>query len=213
MKRKIDMSSQPQPAKGGPPITSSPLIEVRNSPVHGRGVFAVQPIKKGTRVLEYLGDRVSHEAADKRYEDHDESDNHTFLFIVDKKTVIDAGVGGNDARFINHQCAGNCESVIENRRVFIDAVRDIEPGQELGYDYEIGREKDDPPNVDEIYACRCGSPQCRGTMLWPAKKPAPKRRKAKRQAKASRTAKRQPKRPSRRPQSKRRGDRPRRRAR
>jgi hypothetical protein len=213
MKRKIDMSSQPQPAKGGPPIATSPLIEVRNSPVHGRGVFAVQPIKKGTRILEYLGDRVSHEAADKRYEDHDESDNHTFLFIVDKKTVIDAGVGGNDARFINHQCAGNCESVIENRRVFIDAVRDIETGQELGYDYEIGREKDDPPNVDEIYACRCGSPQCRGTMLWPAKKPAPKRRKAKRQAKASRTAKRQPKRPSRRPQAKRRGDRPRRRAR
>ena len=213
MKRKIDMSSQPQPAKGGPPIATSPLVEVRNSPVHGRGVFAVQPIKKGTRILEYLGDRVSHEAADKRYEDHDESDNHTFLFIGDKKTVIDAGVGGNDARFINHQCAGNCESVIENRRVFIDAVRDIEPGQELGYDYEIGREKDDPPNVDEIYACRCGSPQCRGTMLWPAKKPAPKRRKAKRQAKASRTGKRQPKRPSRRPQSKRRGDRPHRRAR
>ena len=209
MKRKIDMSSQPQPAKGGPPITSSPLIEVRNSPVHGRGVFAVQPIKKGTRVLEYLGDRVSHEAADKRYEDHDESDNHTFLFIVDKKTVIDAGVGGNDARFINHQCAGNCESIIENRRVFIDAARDIEPGQELGYDYEIGREKDDPPNVDEIYACRCGSPQCRGTMLWPAKRPAPKRRKAK----ASRPAKRQPKREQRRPQAKRRGDRPRRRAR
>jgi uncharacterized protein len=207
------MSSQPQPTKGGPPIATSTLIEVRNSPVHGRGVFAVQPIKKGTRILEYLGDRVSHEAADKRYEDHDESDNHTFLFIVDKKTVIDAGVGGNDARFINHQCAGNCESIIENRRVFIDAARDIEPGQELGYDYEIGREKDDPPNVDEIYACRCGSPQCRGTMLWPAKKPAPKRRKAKRQAKASRVAKRQPKRPSRRPQSKRRGDRPRRRAR
>jgi len=202
-KKPIDMSSQPQPAKGGPPIASSPLIEVRNSPVHGRGVFAVQPIKKGTRILEYLGDRVSHEAADKRYEDHDESDNHTFLFIVDKKTVIDAGVGGNDARFINHQCEGNCESVIENRRVFIDAVRDIEPGQELGYDYEIGREKDDPPNVDEIYACRCGSPKCRGTMLWPAKRPQPKRRKPKPKAKAK----------PRRPQARRRGERPRRRAR
>jgi SET domain-containing protein len=203
MKRKIDMSSQPQPTKGGPPIVTSALIEVRNSPVHGRGVFAVQPIKKGTRILEYLGDRVSHEAADKRYEDHDESDNHTFLFIVDKHTVIDAGVGGNDARFINHQCEGNCESVIENRRVFIDAARDIEPGQELGYDYEIGREKDDPPNVDEIYACRCGSPQCRGTMLWPAKKPEPKRRKAKPKSKAK----------ARRPQARRRGERPRRRAR
>jgi uncharacterized protein len=187
--KKIDMSSQPQPTKGGPPIATSPLIEVRNSPVHGRGVFAVQPIKKGARIIEYLGDRVSHDAADKRYEDHDESDNHTFLFIVDKHTVIDAGVGGNDARFINHQCEGNCESVIENRRVFIDATRNIEPGQELGYDYEIGREKDDPPNVDEIYACRCGSPKCRGTMLWPPKKETLKRRKkpkAKAQARKSR---------------------------
>ena len=176
-RKKIDMSSQPQPMKGGPPIVTSALIEVRNSPVHGRGVFAVAPIAKGARIIEYLGDRVSHDAADKRYEDHDESDNHTFLFIVDKRTVIDAGVGGNDARFINHQCKGNCESVIENRRVFIDATRAISPGEELGYDYEIGREKDDPPNVDEIYACRCGSPQCRGTMLWPPKKPEPKRRK------------------------------------
>jgi len=212
-KKGIDMSSQPQPEKGGPPIVTSSLVEVRNSPVHGLGVFAVAPIRKGTRILEYLGDRVSHEAADKRYEDHDESDNHTFLFIVDKKTVIDAGVGGNDARFINHQCEGNCESVIENRRVFIDAARDIEPGQELGYDYEIGREKDDPPNVDEIYACRCGSPRCRGTMLWPAKKPAPKRRTAKRVAKATRQSKRAPQREQRRPQARRRGDRPRRRAR
>ena len=178
MKRKIDMSSQPQPTKGGPPIATSTLIEVRNSPVHGRGVFAVQPIKKGTRILEYLGDRVSHEAADKRYEDHDESDNHTFLFIVDKNTVIDAGVGGNAARFINHHCDGNCTSVIENRRVFIDATRKIAPGEELGYDYEIGRDKDDPPNVDEIYACRCGSPKCRGSMLWPPKKKPAKRRKA-----------------------------------
>lgn len=185
--KQIDMSSQPQPTKGGPPIATSPLVEVRNSPVHGRGVFAVQPIKKGTRIIEYLGDRVSHDAADKRYEDHDESDNHTFLFIVDKHTVIDAGVGGNDARFINHQCEGNCESVIENRRVFIDATRDIAPGQELGYDYEIGREKDDPPNVDEIYACRCGSPKCRGTMLWPPKKATPRSAKKSRKKPAART--------------------------
>ena len=204
-RKKIDMSSQPQPTKGGPPIVTSDLIEVRNSPVHGRGVFAVQPIRKGTRIIEYLGDRVSHQAADKRYEDHDESDNHTFLFIVDKHTFIDAGVGGNDARFINHQCEGNCESVIENRRVFIEATRDIAPGDELGYDYEIGREKDDPPNVDEIYACRCGSPQCRGTMLWPAKKPEAKPRKPKRAPAKNRK--------QRRPEARRRGERPRRRAR
>jgi len=192
---------QSQPTKGGPPIVTSALIEVRNSPVHGRGVFAVALITKGTRIIEYLGDRVSHKAADDRYADHDENDNHTFLFIVDKHTVIDAAVGGNDARFINHQCSGNCESVIENRRVFIDATRDIAPGQELGYDYEIGREKDDPPNVDEIYACRCGSPQCRGTMLWPPKKKeAPRRKKT-----ASRKKRR-------RPEAKRRDERRRRRA-
>jgi hypothetical protein len=223
-KRKKPEFDQSQPTQGGPPIVTSPLIEVRDSPVHGRGVFAVAPIPKGTRIIEYLGDRVSHKAADERYEDHDENDNHTFLFIVDKNTVIDAGVGGNDARFINHQCEGNCESVIENRRVFIDATRAIEPGQELGYDYEIGREKDDPPNVDEIYACRCGSPKCRGTMLWPPKKAVAKRKKTPVTKRASKAAGRKPKqaksrrlkerRPAeRRAKSRRRVERPRRRAR
>jgi hypothetical protein len=173
----IDMSSQEQPKAGGPAISTSPQVEVRNSPVHGRGVFATQPIAKNALIIEYLGDRISHDAADKRYEDHDENDNHTFLFIVDKKTVIDASLRGNDARYINHQCDGNCESVIKYRRVFIRATRAIAPGEELGYDYEIGRDKDDPPNVDEIYACRCGSPKCRGTMLWPAKRPTPRRKK------------------------------------
>ena len=145
-------------------------IEVRRSRVHGRGVFALRPIRKGTRIIEYLGDRISHAEADKRYEDHDENDSHTFLFSVDRGLVIDAGVGGNDARFINHSCEPNCESVIEKRRVFIDAVRNIEPGEELCYDYQIGRERNDPPNVDEIYACRCGSARCRGTMLWPPRR-------------------------------------------
>jgi uncharacterized protein len=199
-KPKAKQFDQSQPKRGGPPIVSSPLVEVRNSGVHGRGVFALAAIKKGTRIFEYLGERLSHEAADLRYEDHDENDNHTFLFIVDKHTVIDASIGGNDARFINHQCSGNCESVIAYRRVFIKAVRNIAPGDELGYDYEIGRDKDDPPNVDEIYACRCGSPACRGTMLWPAKKAAAKRRKPVQARKA------------RRPAAQRRGERSRRRA-
>lgn len=147
------------------------MIEVRKSRVHGRGVFALRRIRKGTRIIEYLGDRISHAEADRRYDDHDVNDNHTFLFIVDKRTVIDAGVGGNDARFINHSCDPNCESVIESRRVFIEAIRTIQPGEELNYDYQIGREQDDPANVDEIYACRCGAASCRGTMLWPPKRP------------------------------------------
>jgi uncharacterized protein len=148
----------------------SPPIEVRESPLHGRGVFATRRIPKGARVIEYLGERVSHGEADRRYEEKDANDNHTFLFIVDDDTVIDAGVDGNDARFVNHACQPNCESVIEDARVFIDTVRAIEPGEELTYDYQIQREPDDPPDIDTIFACRCGHRRCRGSMLWPARR-------------------------------------------
>jgi uncharacterized protein len=157
-------------------MSRQPLFEVRDSPVHGMGVFALRRIRKGTRIVEYLGERVSHQEADRRYESKDASDNHTFLFIVDSKIVIDAGVDGNDARFINHSCNPNCESVIERRRVYIEAIRTIEPGEELSYDYQIQREDDDPPDIDEIFACRCGFPQCRGTMLWPPEPPKSARR-------------------------------------
>jgi hypothetical protein len=150
----------------------SPWFEVRRSPVHGLGAFALRRIRKGTRVIEYLGERVTHQEADRRYQDKDESDSHTFLFIVDSRTVLDGGVDGNDSRFINHSCDPNCESVIEAKRVFIKAVRTIRPGEELSYDYQLGRHADDPADVDEIYACRCGHDNCRGTMLWPPKKPA-----------------------------------------
>jgi uncharacterized protein len=156
---------------------SSP-IEVRNSSVHGRGVFAARGIRKGERIIEYLGDRVSHAEADRRYESKDENDSHTFLFIVDSKTVIDAGVDGNDARFFNQSCDPNCESTVEKRRVFIDALRDIEPGEELTYDYQIYLEEGDPDNIEAVFACRCGSPKCRGTMLWPME-PKKKKRKSK----------------------------------
>jgi SET domain-containing protein len=179
---RIDISRKPSKTE------DHPLYVVRRSSVHGYGAFATRDIKKGETIDEYLGDRITHAQADKRYEDHDENDNHTFLFIVDKKTVIDAGIGGNDARFINHKCDPNCESEIKKGRVFIVATRSIKEGEEIGYDYQIGREKDDPENVDEIYACRCGSPKCRGTMLWPAKRPAPKKRKKKVARKASKTA-------------------------
>ena len=143
------------------------MIEVRASSLHGRGVFARRRIRKGTRIIEYLGDRVSHPEADLRYDSKTSEDAHTFLFIVDRGIVIDGGSNGNDARFINHGCDPNCESTIEDRRVFIEAVRTIESGEELTYDYQIGRDKTDPPNVDQIFACHCGAASCRGSMLWP----------------------------------------------
>jgi SET domain-containing protein len=148
-----------------------PLVETRESPIHGTGVFAMRRIRKGARVIEYVGERVSHAEADRRYEDKEASDAHTFLFIVDRRTVIDAGVGGNSARFINHSCDPNCETVIEDRRVFIYALRDIAPGEELAYDYLIQREPDDPPDVEEVFRCRCGAARCRGSMLAPKRMP------------------------------------------
>lgn len=162
-------------------LTTSDLIEVRRSGVHGLGVFAAKPIAKGTRIIEYVGERVSHDEADRRYEEKDANDSHTFLFIVDSKTVIDAGTDGNDARFFNHSCDPNCESTVEKKRVFIEAIRDIEPGTELTYDYQIYREEGDPENIDEVFACRCGFPNCRGTMLWPPEPKKP-RKKAKKKA-------------------------------
>jgi uncharacterized protein len=151
--------------------TTAPFA-VRSSALHGLGVFATRRIARGMRILEYLGERISHAEADRRYQHRAAHDNHTFLFIVDARTVIDAGVDGNEARFVNHACAPNCESVIEDRRVFIDAIRTIQPGEELTYDYQIQREPDDPPDIDAIFACRCGGPGCRGTMLWPARRGA-----------------------------------------
>ena len=172
-------------------MAPEPLFEVRHSPVHGLGAFALRPIRRGTRIVEYLGQRVSHREADRRYESKDANDAHTFLFIVDSKTVIDAGVDGNEARFLNHSCNPNCESVIEKRRVFIEAIRNIEPGEEMTYDYQIQREDDDPPGIEEVFACRCGFPQCRGTMLWPQDPPAKRgKRKPKRQAAATKRTRR-----------------------
>ena len=121
----------------------TPLFEVRHSPIHGYGVFAARRIRKGAVIIEYLGDRVSHAQADERYQDKNPDDNHTFLFTVDARTVIDAGVDGNEARYINHACHPNCESTTVNRRVFIQAIRTIQPGEELSYDYQIQRDSDD----------------------------------------------------------------------
>jgi SET domain-containing protein len=148
---------------------------VRRSAVHGLGAFATRHIKRGEVIDEYVGDRISYDEADRRYSSRAVDDNHTFLYTLDENTVIDANVGGNDSRFLNHKCDANCAPRILKKRLFFVATRAIRQGEEIGFSYHIAREDDDPENVDEIYACRCGAARCRGTMLWP-----PRRRKSRR---------------------------------
>jgi uncharacterized protein len=147
------------------PEYSPPPVETRNSGIHGCGVYATKTIAKGVRIIEYVGERITHAEADRRYERKGDDDGHTFLFIASRRTVIDAGVNGNAARFINHSCNPNCETVIENGRVFIESIKRIKPGEELGYDYQLTWESTDDPIELALYACRCGARRCRGTML------------------------------------------------
>jgi SET domain-containing protein len=138
------------------------MIEVRNSPIHGRGAFAAAPIRKGRRIIEYTGRRMPWKDVP---DDVDET--HTFLFgINDGLDVIDPEIGGNEARWINHSCEPNCEAIEEeDGRVFIYALRNIKPGEELFYDYQL---EVDEPITEEVIAespCGCGSATCRGTLL------------------------------------------------
>ena len=138
----------------------APRNEVRESRVHGRGVYATKPIPKGARIIEYTGQRVPWEDGP-----DDKNNPHTFLFGLESGEVINPEIGGNDARWINHCCDPNCEAIEEDDRIFIYAMRHIEAGQELFYDYAM--EIDEPVTEEskKEFACQCGSSNCRGTML------------------------------------------------
>ena len=116
---------------------SSRRIAVRRSGVHGKGVFAVEPIKAGERVVEYKGERISWKEALRRHPHDPNEPNHTFYFALEEGGVIDGKIDGNSARWINHSCAPNCEAEEIKGRVFIHALRDIGPEEELFYDYGL----------------------------------------------------------------------------
>jgi hypothetical protein len=145
-------------------------FELRSSAIQGRGAFATRPIKRGTRIIEYTGQRISPDEADQRYDDPGMGRHHTFLFSIDRSTVIDAAVDGNEARFINHSCAPNCEAIDERKRIYIEAIRDIPVGEELTYDYAYERDGTEDEDWERLYVCKCGAPTCRGTILAPPKK-------------------------------------------
>ncbi|HEU5209466.1 MAG TPA: SET domain-containing protein-lysine N-methyltransferase [Longimicrobiales bacterium] len=139
--------------------------EVRRSPIQGKGAFATRDIRRGERIGEYRGERISWEEADRRYDDESQERHHTFLFEVDDETVIDAGVRGSGVKYINHSCDPNCEALIEDGRVFIEALKPIRKGQELFYDYSYVLDEPHTPAVKKRYPCWCGSKNCRGTIL------------------------------------------------
>lgn len=142
---------------------------VRRSPIHGRGVFALRTMRAGERVIEYTGEVIPWEEAVRRHQDRPGEDAHTMFFELDDGGVIDAWVGGNSSRWINHSCDPNCTTREETGRIVVRARRDIPAGEELTFDYRLGTEDgDDGEAGDEAaYACACGSPRCRGTMLEP----------------------------------------------
>ena len=136
---------------------------VRRSPVHGRGLFARTPYEPGDLVGEYQGRVIDRGSEGDTSSAWDPDPSYTLLFEVDDTTTIDAGVEGNNIRFINHSCDPNCETSVEGTKVFVHALRHIEPGEELTYDYNL--RPGDPSDGPEAYPCRCGALNCRGSML------------------------------------------------
>jgi SET domain-containing protein len=156
-----------------PAKNKTDLYEVRESPVHGKGVFALRDIAAGERIIEYRGERIAWEEATARAAASGGPINHTFYFSLADGRVIDGGRRGNDARWINHACSPNCEAYEDEGRVYIHALVDIPAGTELNYNYALIYDERHTPALKRLFACRCGTLGCTGTML------APKRRSSK----------------------------------
>ena len=155
------MLSMTSPRNASPPL---PFV-IRESPIQGLGAFATRPIAAGVRLIEYTGERLTPAEADARYPDVEGERHHTYLFAIDDDVVVDAAVGGNEARFINHSCDPNCDAVIDDGRIWIETLRDIAPGEELAYDYAFVLEERHSAAARRRYPCHCGAATCRGTIL------------------------------------------------
>lgn len=140
-------------------------LALRRSGIHGKGVFAREHIPAGTRLIEYTGERITQEEGDLRYPWEDGVPYHTLLFTVEDDLLVDGGVGGNVSRFINHSCDPNCDSVIEDRRIYIQSIRDIPVDEELTFDYQMTIQGRHTAAAKRRFPCHCGAPGCRGTLL------------------------------------------------
>ena len=161
-------AAQATPRKSSSPhLSAGRRIQVRKSGIHGRGVFALRAIPSGEQVIEYKGEVITWKEALRRHPHDPKDPNHTFYFHIDDVHVIDAKFGGNAARWINHACEPNCESDEVGGRVFIKALRELHPGEELFYDYGLVIDERNTAALTKRCECRCGAKACRGTMLAP----------------------------------------------
>lgn len=130
------------------------IFEFRESLIHGRGCFATQPIAKGTPIIEYVGEKISKSESVRRCEAQ-----NVYIFTLDDEFDLDGDMVSNPAKFINHSCAPNCESEIFGDQIWIMALRDIEAGEELSFNYSYDLE-----DYTE-HPCRCGAEQCVGYIV------------------------------------------------
>ena len=158
--------------------SDSRRIQTRRSGVHGKGVFALQDLAEGETLIEYVGEVISWPEALRRHPHDPAQPNHTFYFHINETRVIDANVGGNSSRWINHSCQPNCEADEIGERVFIKALRNIAAGDELFYDYGLVIDARYTKKLLADYPCWCGAPDCRGTLLAPKEKKKPAKRAA-----------------------------------
>ncbi len=161
----VAASTARQPAPG----TTKGRLQVRQSGVHGKGVFALVPIAKGELILEYTGEVISWDEALRRHPHDPSQPDHTFYFHLSDELVIDGNVGGNASKWINHSCAPNVEADDESGQVYLLATRKILPGDELFFDYGLVIDERYTPALKKRFECRCGAKRCRGTMLAPKK--------------------------------------------
>jgi SET domain-containing protein len=134
--------------------SSDPRLVVRDSPIHGRGIFARVDIPAGMRLLEYVGERISKSESLRRCEA-----NNAYIFALDDRFDLDGNVEWNLARFINHSCSPNCETELIHGRICVLSILPIRAGEEITFNYSYDL-------VDHHeHACRCGSPDCAGYIV------------------------------------------------
>lgn len=156
------MTAKPLQARGCGRLPAT--LRLRRSVLHGVGVFARDFIPAGERVLEYVGERITKAEAKRREELRQAraaagGDACVYIFELNRRFDLDGDVPGNPARRINHSCAPNCEAQSDGRRVWIVALRDLAPGEELTYDYGFS------VRDARRHPCRCGAPECAGFIV------------------------------------------------